>query len=217
MTPSLQEPLLDLPILYSFRRCPYAIRARMALKYSGIDVQLREVVLRNKPQSLLQCSSKGTVPVLVLHDNTIIEESREIMQWALANNDPDQWLSENHAELIMQLLDQNDFDFKVHLDHYKYADRHPEYSTEYYRELGESFLALLEDLLCQQQYLLSDKVTMADIGIFPFIRQFANVDSEWLDQSPYQQLQRWLAGFLQSDGFIAVMDKQPPWSEAEKR
>ena len=109
----------QLPILYSFRRCPYAIRARMAVKYSGITVQLREIVLRNKPEAMLQCSSKGTVPVLVLSDGVVIDESRDVMSWALAINDPEQWLPEQHSVLINSLLDSNDFEFKNYLDNYK--------------------------------------------------------------------------------------------------
>jgi glutathione S-transferase len=209
MKPITQEQ----PILYSFRRCPYAIRARMALKYSGISVYLREIILRNKPPALLKCSAKGTVPVLVLKDNTIIDESREIMQWSLAINDPEQWLPEHQVNQIMQLIDHNDFDFKTHLDHYKYADRHPEHSAEYYRSQGEQFLQLLDNHLTKHQYLFGNKVSLADIAIFPFIRQFANVDTTWFYKSQYQQLQDWLDGFLQSQAFIAVMDKYTPWTE----
>ena len=205
---------LTLPVLYSFRRCPYAMRARMVLKYSGIAVHLREVVLRDKPWALLECSAKGTVPVLVLPDGTVIDESRDIMQWALAINDPEQWLAGENTELcslIQQLLDTNDGEFKNNLDRYKYADRYPEQTAGYYRTQGEQFLAILEHRLNSHQFLIGDKVSLADIGIFPFIRQFANVDSDWFEQSPYPQLQAWLAYFMHAELFISVMEKYPPW------
>jgi len=201
--------LNELPILYSFRRCPYAIRARMALNYSGIAVNLREVTLRNKPQAMLTASPKGTVPVLILTDNTVIDESIDIMRWALALNDPEQWLSQDHEANI--LIATNDFEFKVHLDHYKYADRHPEYSAEHYRAQGESFLQQLEQRLNQTTYLLDEKPLMADIAIVPFIRQFSLVDKPWFDQSPYPKLQQWLAYLLQWNLFTDVMQKYPPW------
>lgn len=206
----------QLPILYSFRRCPYAIRARMAVKYSGITVQLREIVLRNKPEAMLQCSSKGTVPVLVLSDGVVIDESRDVMSWALAINDPEQWLPEQHSVLINSLLDSNDFEFKNYLDNYKYADRHPQHPAQYYRAQGEVFLALLEARLKSRRFLIGEKVSMADIGIFPFIRQFANVDSDWFYQSRYRQLQVWLDRFLESEAFLQVMDKYPPWTETSE-
>ena len=207
---------LTLPILYSFRRCPYAMRARMVLKYSGIAVHLREVVLRDKPLALLECSAKGTVPVLVLHDGTVIKESRDIMLWALNINDPEQWLPRENDELcslIKQLLDTNDCEFKNNLDRYKYSDRYPEETAEYYRTRGEHNLAILEGILNTHQFLMGDKVSMADIGISPFIRQFANVDSDWFDQAPYPQLQAWLEYFIQSELFNAVMEKYSPWVE----
>ena len=205
---------LVLPVLYSFRRCPYAMRARMALKVSGVVVHLREVVLRDKPQALLECSAKGTVPVLMLADGTVIDESREIMQWALRFSDPEKWLPEDNNEqcsLSKHLLDSNDFGFKNNLDRYKYPNRYPEQLPEYYRTQGEQFLAILESRLNTYQFLIGDKVSMADIGIFPFIRQFANVDSDWFDQSPYPQLQAWLNRFIHSEIFNAVMEKYPPW------
>lgn len=207
---------LILPVLYSFRRCPYAMRARMALKVSGCAVHLREVVLRDKPQALLECSAKGTVPVLVLPNGTVIDESRDIMHWALSQNDPEHWLPRQNDELstlILQLLDFNDDIFKNNLDRYKYPNRYPEQHPEYYRIQGEQFLAMLEDRLNMHQFLMGNKVSMADSGIFPFIRQFANVDRNWFDQAPYPQLQAWLEYFIQSELFNAVMEKYPRWEE----
>ena len=209
----------DLAILYSFRRCPYAMRARMALKYSGVKVYLREIELQNKPAQMLQSSAKGTVPVLVLANGTIIDESRDIMQWALTLKDPEAWLPKENTEaidLINSLLDNNDFNFKNWLDLYKYADRHPEQSAEYYRRQGEQFLALLEHRLAKHDFMMGDKISMADIGIFPFIRQFSLVDSDWFYLSPYHNLQIWLKHFLQSELFISVMEKYPPWTESSE-
>ncbi|OQK17013.1 glutathione S-transferase [Methyloprofundus sedimenti] len=219
MTKKRQHLAPDRAILYSFRRCPYAIRARMALKYSGIKVYLREIELKNKPAEMLQSSAKGTVPVLLLGNGTIIDESRDIMHWALEQNDPYAWLPKENADasgLIYSLLDDNDFIFKNWLDRYKYADQHPEQSAEYYRSQGEQFLTLLEHRLGQHHFLMGDNVSMADIGIFPFIRQFALVDRDWFYLSPYHNLQAWLDHFIQCQLFMSVMEKYSPWTESSE-
>jgi len=200
-----------LPILYSFRRCPYAMRARLAIAKSSISVELREVVLRNKPQSLLDISPKGTVPVLLLTDSTVIDESLDIMYWALSINDPEHWFSEDLADEIQQLIKWNDGDFKYFLDRYKYADRYPEHSEQYYREKAESFLIELENRLTQQAFLCGASCSLADMAIFPFIRQFANVDSDWFQSSKYQKLNQWLNKHLESELFISIMEKYPAW------
>ncbi|BCG65588.1 MAG: glutathione S-transferase [Methyloprofundus sp.] len=195
------------------------MRARMALKYSGVAVQLREVVLRDKPAVLLTSSAKGTVPVLVLADGSIIDESRKIMLWTLQQNDPEQWLPQQHESsgiLIDELLDQNDFAFKNNLDRYKYPDRYPEQAVEYYRAQGELFLEVLEKRLQQQEFLMGTQISIADIGIFPFIRQFAHVDNAWFIQSPYPHLQIWLDYFLHSTLFNATMEKYPQWLEGSE-
>ncbi|MDH5469775.1 MAG: glutathione S-transferase [Gammaproteobacteria bacterium] len=202
-----------LPVLYSFRRCPYAMRARMAVRYSGLSVELREVVLKDMPASLLACSPKGTVPVLVLPDGAVIDESRDIMAWALAQNDPDGWLpaSTAAAVLVNALLDENDTDFKAELDRYKYAVRYPEHPAEHYRDRGARFLAKLEDRLGRGDYLLGERLSLADVGVFPFVRQFAHVDTAWFDAAPFPQVQRWLAALLGTDLFSGVMGKYPQW------
>ena len=133
-----------LPILYSFRRCPYAIRARMALHYAGVQVELREILLRDKPASMLAASTKGTVPVLILPEGTVLDESYDVMRWALEQYDPDGWWSDSLGTKISELIQGNDGKFKIHLDHYKYFDRYPEQSMEYYRSQAETFLAILE-------------------------------------------------------------------------
>jgi glutathione S-transferase len=192
------------------------MRARLAIAYSGINVELREVVLSNKPQSMLDYSPKGTVPVLVLPDKSVIDESRDIIHWALANNDPDNWALKDNQEFMAiadQLIDENDSSFKQALDQYKYHVRHPEKPAECYRAKGEVFLAKLNDRLSTTMHLLGDRMSMADIAIFPFVRQFAHVDKEWFYQTTYMHLQRWLDSFLQSSLFENVMQKHSPWKD----
>ena len=203
------------PILYSFRRCPYAMRARLALTYTAIPLEHRDILLKNKPQAMLCASPKGTVPVLVLSDGKVIDESLDIMLWALAINDPQHWLTENlndRAE-VMALIQKSDLEFKPLLDRYKYADRHPEHPMEYYRTQGERFIELLDCKLSNQNYLMGDEVTLADMAIAPFIRQFAHVDRNWFYSTPHQGVQRWLTKFLESELFLQIMTKHPLWTE----
>lgn len=197
------------PLLYSFRRCPYAIRARLAIKVSGVEVNKCEVDLRNKPKALLECSPKGTVPVLQFSDGKIIEESLEIMQWALAINDPEKWLDGDGGPSLetLGLIKQNDGPFKASLDRYKYADRFPEHPAAYYREQTEGFLAELNTRISKQGYLMRNRPGMADMAIFPFIRQFANVDNDWFFHSKYHDLIKWLDTLLALPLFNAVMQK----------
>ena len=204
-----------LPILYSFRRCPYAIRARLAIKVSDIEVELREVILSDKPEKMLACSPKGTVPVLQLADGIVIDESRDIMEWAFKLQDPENCLPHNKNESAEtnRLIDFNDNEFKQHLDQYKYSVRFPEQSREYYREQCEGFLQQLEDMLNANKYLLGNKISMADMAIFPFIRQFANVDNNWFDQTQHEKLQQWLEQMLALPLFNKVMDKYAQWTE----
>lgn len=191
--------------LYSFRRCPYAMRARMALRYSGVPVEIIEVSLKAKPAEMLAISPKGTVPVLNA-EGRVIDESLEIMRWALAQNDPDGWLLEDDAR-IAELIEANDQGFKVHLNRYKYAERYPEQPMEVYRAEGALFLQRLDKLLTDREYLLADHPSLADIALLPFVRQFAHVDREWFAQTPYLRLQAWLQRFLESDLFTSVMKK----------
>ncbi|MDP6199076.1 MAG: glutathione S-transferase, partial [Porticoccaceae bacterium] len=198
------------PVLYSFRRCPYAMRARMTLLYASITVEIREVFLGNKPQALLEVSSKETVPVL-LCDGQVLDESLDIMLWALRRSDPQQWLRADLQDTTLALVAENDGSFKTALDQYKYWDRFPAESQQYYRLQGERFLSKLDQLLQANQYLLADSPTLADIAIFPFIRQFAFVDKAWFDQSSYQHLRRWLHYFIESPLFAQAMHKYPAW------
>lgn len=198
----------SLPVLYTFRRCPYAMRARMAIYVANINVRQIEVSLKNKPQSLLDYSSKGTVPVIVTSNGEVIDQSRDIMLWALHQADPDSWLIQNdiHKQKKMMLLvDECDHEFKPLLDCYKYFDRHPEKSQIEYRQQAELFLQLLENKLSAQNFLIDENMRFADVAIFPFIRQFANVDTTWFSESPYKNLKRWLEKCIDTTMFEAIM------------
>lgn len=207
-----------LPVLYSFRRCPYAMRARMAVTYAGLKVELREIELKNKPSTMLDLSPKGTVPILVLPDGQVIEESLDIMFWALSKNDPEDWRQieaaanqKESAANMPDLIAFNDGEFKYWLDKYKYADRHPDHTPEYYRTQTLPFLSRLEELLSQSDFLLGNSISLADVAIMPFIRQFASVDSNWFAQINYPLLQQWLKAFLDSNLFSRIMQKYKPW------
>ena len=200
-------------ILYSFRRCPYAMRARHALYISQQRCELREVVLRDKPPSMLEYSPKGTVPVLVLPSGQVIEESLEVMHWALQQSDPQGWMgpSTTQSDAVQGLIDWNDGDFKHHLDRYKYTTRYEGADAQSHRDEAERFLAALNERLAEQDFLFGDQMTLADAAILPFIRQFANADRGWFDQTPYPHLHRWLNTYLESDTFRALMIKHAQW------
>lgn len=186
------------------------MRARMAIWAAHIAVEVREISLREKPAHLLQISPKGTVPVLQLVDGTVIEQSLDIMRWALTQQDPQGWL---HAapEAIDALIGLNDGAFKQALDRYKYPERYPALSQPEYRAQGELFLQTLETALTQHAFLLGEQASLADVAIFPFIRQFAAVDAVWFAHSPYPQLRAWLAGWLDSALFAQIMQKFPAY------
>lgn len=199
-------------IFYSFRRCPYAMRARMALAYAKIEVDHREILLKDKPQSMLDYSPKGTVPVLVV-DGLIIDESLDVMNWALVQNDPENCLlkdDENRHNKMMELIQICDTKFKPQLDCYKYSDRH-ELSEEQYRDKTLWFLELLNNQLCRYGNLITEKPTLADMAIFPFIRQFAFVNKKWFDNTHYTHLQYWLENNIKSMLFKSIMQKHPLW------
>jgi glutathione S-transferase len=202
-----------LPVLYSFRRCPYAMRARLALHSSGTAVELREVSLRDKPESMLAASPKGSIPVLLLPQGQVIDESWDIMRWALQRNDPEGWLGQDHrhVDAAEPLVSENDTAFKYWLDRYKYPDRFPEHPQTHYWNMAGQFLLKLENRLDASRFLLGDERSVADVALFPFIRQFAEVDKGWFAQSPYPKLQRWLEDFLESAEFAAVMAKYAIW------
>ncbi|MBX7501989.1 glutathione S-transferase [Qipengyuania sp. YG27] len=197
-------------VLYSFRRCPYAMRARMALSVSGARYEHREVVLRDKPAEMLEVSPKGTVPVLVTEDGAVLEESLDIMRWALGQSDPEDWLAREDAALLAA----NDGPFKHHLDRYKYATRYDDVDPAQHRAAALEILRRLEDRLGESDYLCGDARGFADIAIFPFIRQFANADRDWFDAQDLPRLQAWLAGLTGSELFAEVMHKHPQWRSA---
>ena len=205
------------PILYSFRRCPYAIRARMALYISGQSCELREVVLRNKPFEMIELSPKATVPVLQLETGDVLDQSLDIMLWALAENDPEGWLVPEHGTLneMLALIAENDGPFKDHLDRYKYAPRYENADPESHRAEAEKFLQVLNERLENCKYLFGNSPALADYAIAPFIRQFANTDRTWFDAAPYPHLQNWLETFLNAELFNRVMDKYPAWQTGD--
>ncbi len=183
----------------------------MALAYAGINCELRELVLRDKPADMLSHSPKGTVPVLITQCGQVLDESLDVMLWALQNHDPDSW-SENQSD-SMRLIDQNDHEFKPLLDRYKYADRHPELTPEQHRDLTWPFIKSLDDLLLNQPFLLTDEIRLADVALFPFIRQYAFVDIQWFEGQPLPHLQNWLNNFLKADLFKRIMPKYNLYNE----
>jgi glutathione S-transferase len=195
------------PVLYTFRRCPYAIRARIALSYANIHTEEREVDLKNKPDEFMKLSPKATVPLLVLGNGQIIDQSLDIIKWALGHSDPEQWLPKELEKEGDELIHFNDYQFKPILDNYKYYQRAERQDPLYYRAQAEKYLQQLNLLLKQHQYLLANHITFADIAIFPFIRQFYMVDEKWFMESEYPLLINWLNYFLRSALFLRVMVK----------
>lgn len=191
--------------LYSFRRCPYAMRARMALYVSGLTYEHREVVLRDKPAAMLEVSPKGTVPVFVTAKGEVLEESLDIMRHALTQNDPEGWQGRDDPALVAA----NDGPFKHHLDRYKYATRYEDVDPDRHRAAAVEILAELDQRLASSPYLCGDERGFADIAIFPFVRQFANHDRERFDADRMPHLQAWLQWLVSSDLFDAIMAKHP--------
>jgi len=196
-------------ILYSFRRCPWAMRARLALRYAGCEVQVVEVKMKEKPAALLALSPKGTVPVLD-SGNGVLEESLDIMRWALDRHDPDDWrllADPAAARQAEALIARNDSTFKAQVNLYKYAERYPEYSRAHYRAQAEPWLAELENLLEGRPWLLAEHPSLADAALLPLMRQFAGVEPQWFAEAAYPRLRSWLQGWLGSSLFKAVMAK----------
>ena len=181
----------------------------MALAYTKLKVELREISLRDRPEELYKASAKGTVPVLITTSKKIIDESLDIMLWALKNNFEQTWLPKEHAKEL-KMININDTEFKRWLDRYKYHDRYPDEPREFYRKKCSEILDSYENQLKTTQYLMGDKINIADIGIFPFIRQFANVDYAWFENN-YKNLERWLNGICNSNLFKSIMKKNDLW------
>lgn len=205
---------MNLPILYSFRRCPYAIRARMALWISTQRCELREVILSNKPAEMLAVSPKGTVPVLVDEQGRVIDQSLDIMLWALQRRDPAFWLPLGRESLAatLALIEECDGDFKQALDRYKYPDRYPGSDARASRELGSVFLHRLQAILNEQRWLGGEHAALGDYAVMPFVRQFAMVEPEWFGEQPWPDLRDWLRSLAASPVFVEVMAKTGPWT-----
>ncbi len=208
----------QLPILYSFRRCPYAMRARMALAISNTQCVLREVVLRDKPQAMIEASPKATVPVIIDHDGRVLEESIEIMLWALEQHDPEGWLGDDtDTTTMLSLIDDTQKNFKEHLDRYKYPNRYEDIDPIEHRTEAMKFLEILNTQIDNKIYLFGRKLMLADVAIFPFVRQFANHDRNWFDGlKKIPSVQRWLQHCLELPVFAQVMDKYPQWHEGDE-
>jgi glutathione S-transferase len=216
--------MTPLPVLYSFRRCPYAMRARLAIAASGLRCELREILLRSKPPEMLAASPKATVPVLVLPNDKVIEQSLEIIQWALGQNDPDGWLAPQHgtAQSMQALINENDGAFKQHLDRYKYPNRYPQEQAgdaqqfaQAHRASAAGWLLELQTRLARHAWLFGPAASLADMAILPFVRQFAHTDAAWFSSQPWPNLNAWLMRWESSALFLAVMEKYPPWPSGQ--
>ena len=213
MTNPEAHPPTPLPVLYSCRRCPYAMRARLAMRVAGQTVEHREIELKHKPADMLQASPKGTVPVLVLSDGAVLEQSLDIMRWALERHDPDTWLPADAAtrQDAWALIAQNDGDFKFHLDRYKYPHRYDLADGFEHRAQASVFLGTLAQRLTASAYLSGPRFSITDAAIAPFVRQFAHTDKAWFAQQDWPALAQWLADFEASSPFVQVMEKHPVW------
>ena len=202
------------PILYSFRRCPYAMRARLALAVAGQTVELREIVLRDKVQEFVAAFPNATVPGLILPDGSTHAESLDIMHWALDQHDPDGW-RDAPVDETAALIAEADTSFKTALDHYKYASRHPEIDAMAERDTGLAFLSRLDAQLQGQDHLFGAAPRLADFAILPFVRQFAYVDIDWFTAQPIPNVIAWLDRFLASPAFAAIMSKYARWTAGD--
>lgn len=209
----------DKAILYSLRNCPYAMRARLAIYKSKQIVLLRDLVLSNKPAEMLRASPKGTVPVIVLSSGEVIEESLDVMLWALTTSDPNDLLQksdENNLTEMLKLITEFDTHFKRCLEAYKCAKRYQEDNVVECRVACESFIQQLETRLSAHAFLMSAQESMLDIALMPFIRQFSRVERQWYLQSPYPRVREWLNNYLQSPIFTKVMAKYPLWLDNQE-
>lgn len=205
------------PILYSFRRCPYAMRARLALSISGQVCELREVVLRDKPPEMLDASPKGTVPVLIDLNGRVLDESLEIMLWALAQHDPAGWLRPElgNLERMLELIALCDHQFKFHLDRYKYAQRYEGSDAQFHRTQGALYLEQLNQQLRVTSHLFGNYPSLADMAIVPFVRQFAQADHDWFNGQSWPHLQTWLSTLIEAELYVSIMNKYPKWKSGQ--
>lgn len=206
------------PVLYSYDQCPYCLRARLALKYAKQKIILRGVELDNLPAEARAVSSHATVPSLVFGDNEYLDESWDIVKWALQQQDPDNWLGKDseylqEAEMLVEI---NDHSFKDDLEHYKKQPGEAEHPRDYYRQRGEEFLEELNDMLEDNSFLLASHITVGDIAVLPFIRKFAAVDKDWFDKAPYPKLQQWLAAMTATKLFKETDIQHQIWHPGEE-
>ena len=208
--------MTDLPILYSFRRCPYAMRARLAILASGQSVELREIVLRDKAPEFLEASPSATVPCLK-HGASVRDESLDIMLWALERSDPEVWLQpeEGDRETMFSLIEECDGPFKRHLDRYKYDTRYQDANKLEERASASVFLRKLNDRLQGRAWLFGSRPSLADYAILPFVRQFANADRAWFDAEDWTALIEWLKAFEASERFQTIMPKWEKWHSGD--
>lgn len=222
LSPQGQRKDMALPILYSLQNCPYAMRARLAILLAGQSVQLRAISMKEKPAEMLAVSPKGTVPVLLFDDGKIIEESLDIMLWALNLNDPNDLLRKNNngqeraLDEMLAIIKENDQEFKPNLERYKQAKRFHWHNEEECRLVCEPFVQRLEQRLTQQPFLMGDTPSLLDYAMIPFIRQFSRVNRQLYLNGPYQNLQRWLSAYMQSQLFSQAMVKYPLWLETKE-
>lgn len=206
---------MTLPILYSFRRCPYAMRARMVLLHSKIQCEIREIKLSNKPKEMLAISPKGTVPVLILENGDILDESLDVMLWAIEQGNLRNLFNLGKKE-ILDLIKINDGEFKDAIDRYKYSSLYPEKPMIEYRKMGELFLEKIESYLERNKFIFGKNISLADLAIFPFIRQFCRVDIDWFNSSLFKKIKEWTLFFEGSENFIDIMRKIKPWTTGDK-
>ena len=206
---------MTLPILYSFRRCPYAMRARMVLLHSKIQCEIREIKLSNKPKEMLAISPKGTVPVLILENGDILDESLDVMLWAIEQGNLRNLFNSGKKE-ILDLIKINDGEFKDAIDRYKYSSLYPEKPMIEYRKMGELFLEKIESYLERNKFIFGKNISLADLAIFPFIRQFCRVDIDWFNSSLFKKIKEWTLFFEGSENFIDIMRKIKPWTTGDK-
>ena len=201
------------PILYTFRRCPYAMRARFAIRSSKIKVEIREIKLKEKPSEFLNLSPKGTVPVLITNSGEVLEESLDIIYWALNKNDPHKWLAKGKLENreIIKLLDDLENKFKPNLDKYKYPSRFSGVDQYFHRDKNLCFLKKLNSYLENNKSLNCEHLSLLDYAIFPFVRQFRNVDQEWFDKLNFIFLNKWINQIIDSKDFSSIMKKFKKW------
>ena len=192
------------------------MRARMAIHISGQKCEIREVLLRNKPPSMLEYSPKGTVPVLVLQDGNVIDESLDVIDWALNLNDPDDWQRSKDTKKTKELIKINDGEFKYHLDRYKYSKRYDNEDPEFHRKKCLKFIESVNNELNNSKYIFDDNISYADIVLLPFIRQYRIADIEWFDSLPYNNLKKWLSSFLDSYLLNSIMKKYDLWKEGDE-